>query len=83
MLCFLPEITRYDTAPLHYGSGKLHLAFEVTKQDYDTCKQKIISLHIPVEQEQDWGSGLKSFYFRDPDHHLVEIVPQGIWDRKV
>ena len=27
-----------------------------------------------------WKDGLKSFYFRDPDRHVVEIVTKGIWD---
>ena len=82
LLCFLPEVTKKKThLPPHYGSGQLHLAFEVEAEDYNTWKSKIKSLNIPVEHEETWRNGLKSFYFRDPDDHLLEIVQKGMWER--
>lgn len=29
--------------------------------------------------EQAWKNGVRSFYFRDPDGHLVEICEPGMW----
>ena len=34
---------------------------------------------IAVEEETTWELGGRSFYFRDPDRHLIEIATPGIW----
>lgn len=81
LLCFLPEVTKNDTAlPPHYAFGKQHLAFEVDVAEYEEWKQKVINQHIPVLHEQHWKEELYSFYFPDPDGHILEIVPVGIWE---
>lgn len=81
LLCFIAEKTRQDTnLPPHYGSGRLHLAFEVSPQEYLLWKEKIQKTGIAIEHEQVWKEGLYSFYFRDPDGHLLEILPVGIWE---
>lgn len=80
LLCFNPEDARKKTRlPPHYGSGDLHFAFEVVVEQYEAWKQKIEDLGIGIEQEVVWREGVKSFYFRDPDHHAVEIAMPGIW----
>lgn len=82
LLCFISDTTKNDTKlPPHYGSGNLHFAFETTIKQYELWKEKIRSGGIVIEQEVEWGRGLKSFYFRDPDNHLVEIVMPGIWEK--
>ncbi|HXH19222.1 MAG TPA: VOC family protein [Chitinophagales bacterium] len=79
LLCFISDSTKTeDTLPSHHGSGNLHFAFETTKKQYEAWKAKIKSEGIEIEQEAKWGE-LKSFYFRDPDGHLVEIAMEGIW----
>lgn len=81
LLCFIAEKTRQDSnLPPHYGSGQLHLAFEVSPQAYQEWKEKVQQAGIAIEHEQAWKDGLHSFYFRDPDGHLLEIVPLGIWE---
>lgn len=81
LLCFIAESTISDKIlPAHYGTGKLHFALETTNDQYESWKEKITKQGIPIEQEATWGSVLKSFYFRDPDGHLAEIVMQGIWE---
>jgi catechol 2,3-dioxygenase-like lactoylglutathione lyase family enzyme len=81
LLCFIAEKTRTDkNLPTHDGSGHLHLAFEVSPQEYQAWKKKVSELNIAIEHEQEWKNGLHSFYFRDPDGHLLEIVPEGIWE---
>ena len=82
LLCFLAEVSKKSSnLPPHYGSGQLHLAFEVEKEQYEPWKEKVINSGIPIEQEYDWGGGFLSFYFRDPDQHLLEIVKEGMWER--
>ncbi|QCR20929.1 VOC family protein [Pontibacter sp. SGAir0037] len=82
LLCFNPiESGKGGTLPPHDGAGQLHLAFEVTKADYADWKQKLTASGIPMEQEFDWGDGFLSFYFRDPDNHLLEFVMEGMWER--
>lgn len=81
LLCFIADTTKKETIlPPHFATGKQHLAFEVSPEDYQKHKEIINSKNIEIIHEQDWNSNLKSFYFEDPDGHLLEIVPYGIWD---
>lgn len=82
LLCFISEATRNDQKlPPHYGKGQMHLAFEVKVSEYESWLERVISQGIAIEHEHEWQKGLRSFYFRDPDNHLIEIVPEGLWDR--
>ena len=81
LLCFKADVTREEASlPVHFGEGQLHLAFEVPKKDYEKVKKWIQSKGIEIEHEQHWHNDYRSFYFRDPDGHSLEIVPQGLWD---
>jgi catechol 2,3-dioxygenase-like lactoylglutathione lyase family enzyme len=81
LLCFISESTKNETTlPYHYASGKIHFAFEVAKEDYEKSKTEITSKGINIEHEHEWKEGVRSFYFRDPDGHLLEIVPSGMWE---
>lgn len=80
LLCFIAEATRNDPQlPAHYGHGKMHIAFEVPKDAYENMKQWIQSKGIAIEHEQHWHQNFYSFYFRDPDGHSLEVVPEGMW----
>ncbi len=81
LLCFIAETTRNDKKlPTHYGEGKMHIAFEVPKENYPEVKAWIRSKDIEIEHEQHWFEDYYSFYFRDPDGHSLEIIPSGMWD---
>lgn len=81
LLCFLPEATRKEMhLPPHYAHGKQHIAFEVKQEDYLHTRELIIGKGIKITHEQEWGSARKSFYFEDPFGHVLEIVPDGIWE---
>jgi len=43
----------------------------------------VLEAGIEIEQEVDWNIGMLSFYFRDPDNHLVEIVQAGFWEKLI
>jgi catechol 2,3-dioxygenase-like lactoylglutathione lyase family enzyme len=80
LLCFLAEATRNDdTLPPHFGSGQLHLAFEVPAEVYSQVKQQCQDAGLSIEHTQQWAPGVESFYFRDPDAHSLEIIPSGMW----
>ncbi len=81
LLCFINDATRNETKlPPHWGEGRLHMAFEVNLQDYNNCKEKLTQAGIEILHEQSWKNNLKSIYFHDPDGHVLEIVPPGIWE---
>jgi catechol 2,3-dioxygenase-like lactoylglutathione lyase family enzyme len=82
LLCFIGEKTRQETTlPPHYGQGQLHLAFEVPLECYESWKQKLREASVAILHEHTWKRGMKSFYFHDPDGHLLEVLPEGaLWE---
>ncbi len=82
LLIFNPDVTKHETSvPPHFGSGQLHIAFEVAREDYVSTKEKILAKGVTIEHEHDWPGGYKSFYFRDTDNHCIEIVEAGMWGK--
>ncbi len=80
LLCFIPEVTRKETRlPPHYATGPQHIAFECEPENYKAWKRKLQEKAIPLIHEQEWPGGFKSCYFLDPDGHVLEIVPRGMW----
>ncbi len=81
LLCFLPEVTKNEQQlPPHFAYGKQHIAFETSPDEYTGWKKLISEKGIAITHEQEWKDGLQSFYFEDPDGHVLEIVPKGIWE---
>jgi len=84
LLCFNEEVTKNKTAiPPDYGTGDIHFAFEVDAVDCEGSEQEIIAAGIEIEQKVDWGMGMRSFYFRNPDNNLEGIVQVGFWERLI
>lgn len=80
LLCFIAEKTLLEKElPAHGASGTIHFAFEVTKEDYQNCLDTLKLKVITVLHEHLWKNNLRSFYFQDPDGHLVEIIEEGLW----
>ncbi|MEO1050253.1 MAG: VOC family protein [Bacteroidota bacterium] len=82
LLCFIAEDSKTKTSPPgHYAHGKQHFAFEVESEAYDSTKAYFTdTLNIEIIDKVIWKSGQESFYFHDPDGHILEVVPKGIWD---
>lgn len=81
LLCFIAETTAQEKdLPPHGARGTIHFAFEVGKEDYRAAREKIKKAGITILHEHTWRSGLHSFYFHDPDNHLVEIIEEGLWE---
>jgi len=80
LLCFLPEVTKAEThLPPHFAAGKQHIAFEVELENYESAKTHVQAQGIEITHEELWGEKYKSFYFEDPDGHVLEIVQKGMW----
>lgn len=81
LLIFNPDYTQTQTTlPPHFGTGHLHFAMEVPKDEFDLWMNRLNELSIPIEMEYTWPNGCRSVYFRDPDGHCVEFIEPGLWD---
>lgn len=82
LLVFNPKVTAMeDRLPPHDGYGRLHMAFEVPKEEYDAAKADIMNKGITIAHEEHWRNGFRSFYFHDPDGHVLEIIEAGFWEK--
>jgi len=81
LLCFIPEQSRKKAKPPpHYAHGNQHIAFEVDPEDYNSWKEKISLMNVDIIDEVTWKDGQESFYFKDPEENVLEIVPYGVWE---
>jgi catechol 2,3-dioxygenase-like lactoylglutathione lyase family enzyme len=74
-----PLPTSGGVIPPHGGSGDLHLAFAIRAQDFGGWEKRLGEEGITIEGRVHWDRGGDSLYFRDLDHHLVELATPGIW----
>jgi catechol 2,3-dioxygenase-like lactoylglutathione lyase family enzyme len=65
--------------PPHGGSGQLHVAFKISREDLESCAGELTERGIAIESRVDWPEGGTSLYFRDPDQHLIELITPGCW----
>ena len=63
----------------HDGSGRLHLAFSTSTAELEQWERWLTQKGIAIENRVNWERGGRSIYFRDPDHHLVELATPGTW----
>ncbi|TDB60795.1 VOC family protein [Arundinibacter roseus] len=81
LLCFLAEVSRAKKfPPPHYAYGRQHLAFEAPEGHYDALLRAVKERNIDVYHHETWARGTRSFYFDDPDGHVLEILECGVWD---
>jgi catechol 2,3-dioxygenase-like lactoylglutathione lyase family enzyme len=65
--------------PPHDGAGPLHLAFAIDAGELPDWEERLASKGVEIEARMKWPRGGESLYFRDPDHHLVELTTPGVW----
>ncbi|QDT56854.1 fosfomycin resistance protein FosB [Caulifigura coniformis] len=65
------------TIPGHGASGPIHIAFAV--DSLDGWREHLAAHGVALEGETRWPRGGTSWYFRDPDGHLLEVATPGIW----
>lgn len=81
LLVFNPlDSEKKESPPPHSSEGNYHFAFEVLQENYAAAKEEIRGKGIEIIDQVNWKSGQESFYFRDPEMNVLEIVPRGIWE---
>jgi catechol 2,3-dioxygenase-like lactoylglutathione lyase family enzyme len=79
-LLFGPEAARSGAAlPPHGATGSIHVCFRVAPADYEPWKRHLAACGVTILREVDWPNGGASFYFHDPDGHLLEMANADIW----
>ena len=82
LLCFIAETAlQSKNLPPHGAAGKQHFAFQVAAPAYAAYKEQIKAIGITITHEEKWPNGFESFYFEDPDGHVLEVVPEGMWEK--
>ena len=67
------------TIPGHDGSGPLHIAFAIGRDELAEWEKHLASRGVAIEGATSWSRGGRSIYFRDPDGHLLELATTGLW----
>ncbi len=63
------------------STGKLHLAFAISKQDLEPWLERLAELGVAIESRINWKKGgAVSIYVRDPDDNCIELMTPGVWD---
>ena len=74
-----PVVLPGGTIPPHDGAGPLHLAFAIDAGELPAWEERLAAKGVEIEARMKWPRGGESLYFRDPDHHLVELATPGVW----
>ena len=78
LLLFKKGASRTIQSP-HDGDGELHIAFAIAAAQLAPWESWLQTKGIAVEEKKEWERGGWSIYFRDPDHHLLELATPGVW----
>lgn len=80
LLVFEPEAAgRNRNVPAHGATGPGHACFAVAEASLDRWKGRMVSHGVPIEHEQTWPRGGRSFYVRDPAGNSIEFATPRIW----
>ena len=74
-----PLETDGGLVPGHDGSGPVHLAFAIERDDVPEWERRLAELGIAIESRVTWERDGESIYFRDPENRSVELATPGIW----
>src|SRR6187402_3766588 len=66
--------TKSGTVPGHDGAGPLHMAFAIAADEYEAWRDHLRAAGVPDRGEMRWPAGGRSYYFEDPDGHLLEVA---------
>ncbi|MGH7145711.1 MAG: VOC family protein [Planctomycetota bacterium] len=81
LLCFIAATTRAEPGQSAHGAtGSQHVAFEIPADEYEPWKVRLSAAGVAILHETDWKPGVRSFYFHDPDGHLLELIQPGLWE---
>ena len=84
-----PIETPGGTIPASDSDGQTHLAFSISEVDVESWERHLVANGVEIESRVRWDlipadeqlprRGGRSLYFRDPDHHLLELLTPGVW----
>lgn len=74
-----PTMLPFGTIPPSDGKGDLHVAFGILPDELDQWREKLEGHGVGIESVIEWPEGGHSLYFRDPDHHCIEVKTSD-WD---
>ena len=66
----------------HGSTGPAHVCFLATGEGYEDWKKRIAAAGVDITHQETWGTGLRSFYFKDPAGNLLEIAEGDLWPRE-
>lgn len=65
--------------PGHDATGRMHMAFKASADQYDDWVRHLRAHGVRDLGEVTQSRGGRSFYFEDPDGHVLEIATPGLW----
>ena len=74
-----PATVPGGVVPPHHGRGELHLAFAIPFGELEAWERHLQQSGVALESRIIWPRGGTSLYFRDPDHHALEVATPGLW----
>ena len=74
-----PHKTSGGMIPPHDGAGNLHAAFSISAAEFETWENWLQQNDVKIESYVNWAESGRSLYFRDPDHHVIELATPGTW----
>jgi catechol 2,3-dioxygenase-like lactoylglutathione lyase family enzyme len=63
----------------HGSTGSGHACFVAAAAEYQAWRERLAAAGVEVTHEQEWPSGRRSFYFKDPAGNLLEIADGDLW----
>ena len=76
-----PNVMSFGVIPPSDAAGQQHVAFGVPTDQLGEWRETLQRHGIAIESALDWPEGGQSLYFRDPDHHCIEVKTSA-WDGK-
>ena len=67
------SVMSFGVIPPSDASGDQHVAFGVLPETMPEWRATLEGHGIVIESALDWPEGGQSLYFRDPDHHCIEV----------
>ena len=73
------ESSVQDSPPAHGATGRVHVCFLASPDDYERWKAHLADHGVEIASEIEWPSGPRSFYFDDPAGNVLEIAERDMW----
>lgn len=69
-----------EGVPAHGATGPGHVALDVPDTDaLEAWREHLDLAGVDVEHEEEWPTGGRSLYFRDPAGNSIELITRGSW----